>query len=635
MSDATTRYLAAWKEKGITTLFPNTIKIMVGTASCGLASGAASIAQAFKANIAQNNFDAMVTTTGCAGMCFQEPLVDITIPRKGRFVYGRVTPEVVPQMIAALQHGNVPDGALLRYTRHECLINGFVKRYLTIGATKKERDVPIAHAFPFYRRQLRIVTRNCGFIDPENIAEYIAQGGYSALATVLDKKSPQQIIRMVEQSGLRGRGGAGFPTGLKWRLCRERTSKHKYIVCNADEGDPGAYMDRTILESDPHAVIEGMLIAAYAIGATEGYIYIRDEYPRAIACVEKALQQAREAHLLGKHILGSSFSCTLTIVRGAGAFVCGEETALLKSIEGDCGEPNQRPPYPIEVGLWGNPTVINNVETLATIPIIISKGPRWFSSIGTKTNTGTKVFSLVGKVQNIGLVEVPMGTPLRDIVYAIGGGTSNGRSCKAVQTGGPSGGCIPERLFNLPVEYDALAHCGSIMGSGGLIVMDDKTCMVDVACYFMSFLEHESCGKCVPCRIGIRRMREVLESICAGTATVEDLEKLETLAHLVAQASLCGLGRTAPNSVLSGLRYFRDEYMAHVHDKTCPAGVCKNLITYRIAESACTGCGVCKKICPSGAITGPRKKPPQIDIATCIKCGACLDVCPAGAIITI
>lgn len=635
MSVAIKRYLAPLQEKGMTTLFPDTIKIMVGTASCGLAAGAASVLKAFQENITHSNLNGIVTATGCAGMCYQEPLVSIAIPRKGRFIYGRVTPENVPHMIATLQHGDVPEGALLRYVRHECLIDGSVKRYSTARATNKERAVPLAHTFPFFRRQLRIVTRNCGFIDPENITEYIAQGGYSSLATALEKKTPQQIIKMVEQSRLRGRGGAGFLTGLKWRLCRESGSERKYIVCNADEGDPGAYMDRTILESDPHAVIEGMLIAAYAIGATEGYIYIRDEYPHAISCVEKALQQAQESHLLGKHILGSPFSCTLTIVRGAGAFVCGEETALLKSIEGDCGEPRQRPPYPVEVGLWGNPTVINNVETLATIPIIISKGPRWFSSIGTKKNTGTKVFSLVGKVQNIGLVEVPMGTPLRDIVYAIGGGTGNGRSCKAVQTGGPSGGCIPAHLFKLPVEYDALARCGSIMGSGGLIVMDDKTCMVDVARYFMSFLEHESCGKCAPCRIGIRRMRELLDNICNGSATAHDLEKLESLANLVGTASLCGLGRTAPNSVLSGLRYFRNEYMAHVHDRTCPAGVCKNLITYRIVESVCTGCGACKKACPVGAITGTRKKPHRIDIAQCIKCGACIDVCSAAAITTI
>jgi len=626
------QHLTELKKKGSATLFPDTIKIMIGVASCGVAAGALPVMAAFRQGATEKGLPVMITKTGCAGMCYQEPLVDITIPDKGRFVYGRITPAAVPAMLAALQNNDIPDGALFRYSRHECLLDGTITHYPVPDKKNSAHTVPLMQTVPFYKGQYRLVLRNCGFIDPENISEYLAQGGYHALATVLNKKTPLQVIRAIEQSRLRGRGGAGFLTGLKWRICYTTDADQKYIVCNADEGDPGAYMDRSILESDPHAVLEGMLVAAYAIGATKGYVYIRDEYPLAIERMGQAIEQARDAQLVGDHILGSSFSCSISIVRGAGAFVCGEETALLKSIEGLCGEPHQRPPYPAVAGLWGKPTVINNVETLATIPVILTKGARWFSTIGTKKSTGTKVFSLVGKINHIGLVEVPLGTPLRDIIYTIGGGAGLDRTCKAVQTGGPSGGCIPEHLFNLPVEYDTLAHAGSIMGSGGMIVMDNTTCMVDVARYFMTFLEHESCGKCTPCRVGVRRMRELLDGMCKGTASEQDLYLLEQIARVVSTASLCGLGRTAPNPVLSGLRYFKDEFILHVRDKKCPAGVCNNLITYGISLSRCTGCGTCIKTCPVKAITGTKKKPHTIDTSRCIKCGACEEVCPVAAI---
>ncbi len=482
----------------------------------------------------------------------------------------------------------------------------------------------------FFKDQRLIVLRNRGRIDPEKIEEYIALDGYEALARAV-KMSPQEIIGEIEKSGLRGRGGAGFPTGTKWRLCKEQGGSIRYLICNGDEGDPGAYMDRSILESDPHAVLEGMCIGARAIGAQQGYVYVRDEYPLAVQCMRRAIAQAREYGLLGKDILGTGMDFDVEVVRGGGAFVCGEETALMASIEGRVGRPRPRPPYPAEKGLWGRPTNINNVETWATVPAILLRGAEWYASMGTEKSKGTKVFSLVGKIVHSGLVEVPMGITLREIIFTIGGGIPGGRRFKAVQTGGPSGGCIPESHLDLPVDYEALTEAGTIMGSGGLIVMDEETCMVDVALYFVSFLAEESCGQCTPCRVGLKRMKEILTAITSGEGSAKDLEDLEALAHTVSSMSLCGLGQTAPNPVLSTLRYFREEYEEHLKGR-CPAGVCKALITYSIDEAECTGCGVCLKACPVHAISGEPKKAHRIDQATCNKCGTCHEVCRYNAV---
>jgi len=481
----------------------------------------------------------------------------------------------------------------------------------------------------FFRHQRLIVLRNRGRIDPEKIEEYIAYDGYEALGKALTSMPPEAIIAEITASRLRGRGGAGFPTGKKWELCRREPTSPKYIICNGDEGDPGAFMDRSVLEADPHAVIEGMVIGAKAIGAARGFVYIRDEYPLAVACMGTAIGQARERGLLGENILGSGFAFDLEIVRGAGAFVSGEETALIASIEGQRAFPRQRPPYPAQRGLWGKPTVINNVETWANVPSIIRRGAAWFSGLGTATSKGTKVFSLVGKINNTGLVEVPMGIRLRDIIFGIGGGIPGGREFKAVQIGGPSGGCIPKDLLDLPVDYESLTQAGAMMGSGGMIVMDQDTCMVDIALYFLRFTQEESCGKGSPCRIGTRQMAEILARITAGEGRLEDIDKLERLARTVKQGALCGLGQTAPNPVLSTLRYFRDEYLAHIVDRTCPARVCKNLITYFIDPGKCVGCLLCLKNCPVNAISGERRKVHVIHQAACIKCGACLNVCPA------
>jgi len=481
----------------------------------------------------------------------------------------------------------------------------------------------------FFKHQRLIVLRNRGRIDPEKIEEYIAYDGYEAAAKALANMTPEEITAEVSASGLRGRGGAGFPTGRKWDLCRREPAGPKYLICNGDEGDPGAFMDRSVLEADPHAVLEGMLIGAKAIGAARGFIYIRDEYPLAVSRVGIALRQARELGLLGEDILGTGFDFDLEIVRGAGAFVSGEETALIASIEGQRAYPRQRPPYPAQHGLWGQPTVINNVETWANIPSIIHRGAAWFSGLGTETSKGTKIFSLVGKINNTGLVEVPMGIRLRDIIFAIGGGIPKGRDFKAVQIGGPSGGCIPKELLDLPIDYESLTRAGAMMGSGGMIVMDEDTCMVDIALYFLRFTQEESCGKCAPCRIGTRQMAEILARVAAGEGSLDDLRKLEELAMTVKQGSLCGLGQTAPNPVLSTLRNFRDEYLAHIVDHACPARVCKNLIAFFIQPEKCVGCLLCLKNCPVNAISGERKKVHVIDQATCIKCGACFNVCPA------
>jgi NADH:ubiquinone oxidoreductase subunit F (NADH-binding)/(2Fe-2S) ferredoxin/Pyruvate/2-oxoacid:ferredoxin oxidoreductase delta subunit len=621
MKGAALKHLEKLGKTGRSSLLPKQVKITVGFASCGVAAGAQAVLNAFTAGIKKRNMDVRIQKAGCNGMCHQEPLVEVWIPGKVRLTYGKVDTKRVQTILTAIKKGAVPEGALL-------------KTPLGAAAGSCCEDVPDSSCHPFYSKQNRVALRNCGVIDPENINEYIAQEGYQGLALALTEKTPAQVIGEVEKSGLRGRGGGGFSTGLKWKACQKARGKQKYIICNADEGDPGAYMDRSILEGDPHAVIEGMIIAGYAVGASQGVIYVRDEYPLAIERLEIALEQASKNKILGSRVLGSDFSFDIRISRGAGAFVCGEETALIRSVEGECGEPRQRPPYPAVEGLYGCPTIINNVETLANVPALVKNGSKQFSAVGTDTSKGTKVFSLVGKVKNVGLVEVPMGITLREIIFDIGGGIPGDKAFKAVQTGGPSGGCIPERLIDLPVDYDELAKTGSIMGSGGLIVMDEKTCMVDVALFFLRFLEDESCGKCTPCRVGVKRMREILEDICEGRGTAKDLSLLEKLANTIKYSALCGLGRTAPNPVLSTLKYFKNEYRAHIKDKKCPAGVCRELVQYAIDKKTCIGCGACVNACPVSAVSGEKKKAHTINKKKCIKCGACMEICPVGAVLT-
>ncbi len=486
----------------------------------------------------------------------------------------------------------------------------------------------------FYKKQKRVALRNCGVIDPENIDEYIATNGYMALGKVLTEMTPDEVIQTILDSGLRGRGGAGFPTGMKWKFASgNRGNVQKYVCCNADEGDPGAFMDRSVLEGDPHAVLEAMAIAGYAIGSNQGYIYVRAEYPIAVARLKIAIKQAKEYGLLGNNIFGTDFSFDIELRLGAGAFVCGEETALMTSIEGNRGEPRPRPPFPAVKGLFESPTILNNVETYANVAQIILNGADWFASMGTEKSKGTKVFALGGKINNTGLVEIPMGTPLREIIEEIGGGIPNGKKFKAVQTGGPSGGCIPAEHFDVPIDYENLAAIGSIIGSGGMIVMDEDNCMVDIAKFFLQFTCDESCGKCTPCRVGTKRMLEILDKITDGNGTMEDIDKLEELAYFIKENALCGLGQTAPNPVLSTLKFFRDEYIAHVQDKKCPAGVCKSLAQYRIIAEKCKGCGLCAKNCPADAITGEKLKPHTINTSKCIKCGACMSNCKFEAIV--
>ena len=580
-----------------------------GCTSNGSAKIREELARQLKANHMED--DVQIVETGCFGLCAVGPVV-IVYPEAA--FYSGVHADDVTDIV------------------NEHLIKGRLVTRLLHTERVGEPPVKALTDTEFYRRQTRVALRNCGVIDPENIDEYIARDGYAALIKCLTEYEPQQVIDMVKASGLRGRGGAGFPTGTKWQFVKNAAGDVKYVCCNADEGDPGAFMDRSVLEGDPHSVIEAMTIAAYAVGGTQGYIYVRAEYPIAVDRCRIAIKQAREYGLLGKNILGTDFSFDIELRLGAGAFVCGEETALMVSVEGNRGEPRPRPPFPANKGLFGKPTLLNNVETYANITQIIRNGPDWFASMGTEKSKGTKVFALGGKIVNTGLVEVPMGTTLREIVYDIGGGIPKGKQFKAAQTGGPSGGCIPPRHLDVPIDYDKLIEIGSMMGSGGLIVMDEDTCMVDIAKFFLEFTVDESCGKCTPCRIGTKRLLEMLNKVTDGTATMEDLDKMEELCYYIKENSLCGLGQTAPNPVLSTLRYFRDEYETHIKEKRCPAKVCKKLVSYHITD-ACKGCTLCKRNCPVGAIEGEVRQKHIIDQSKCIKCGACMDGCRFKAIV--
>ncbi|HHW45840.1 MAG TPA: NADH-quinone oxidoreductase subunit NuoF [Clostridiales bacterium] len=596
----------------------NTYRVVVGMATCGIAAGAKSVYDELVKVIKEKGLDNVtVSQTGCIGACQYEPIVEVYSGDQ-RVTYVKITADKVDEIIYRHLMGGHP---VEKYTIGAVLKSGEDDNILSIEDTA------------FYKYQKRVALRNCGIINPESIDEYIAFDGYQALIDCITKYTPEEVIEIVKASGLRGRGGGGFPTGIKWSLAAKNQADQKYVCCNADEGDPGAFMDRSVLEGDPHAVIEAMAIAGYAIGATQGYIYVRAEYPVAVKRLKIAIDQAREYGLLGKNILGTDFTFDLDIRLGAGAFVCGEETALMTSIEGKRGEPRPRPPYPAVKGLFGKPTILNNVETYANIPQIILKGSEWFASMGTEKSKGTKVFALGGKINNTGLVEIPMGTTLRQVIEEIGGGIPNGKKFKAAQTGGPSGGCIPSSKFEIEIDYDNLVNIGSMMGSGGLIVMDEDTCMVDIAKFFLDFTVDESCGKCTPCRIGTKRLHEMLEKITSGNATMEDLDKLEELCYYIKDNALCGLGQTAPNPVLSTLKYFYDEYKAHVVDRKCPAGVCKNLISYVIDDTKCKRCTACKRACPVQAIEGAVKQPHVIDQSKCIKCGACYEACKFGAVV--
>jgi NADH-quinone oxidoreductase subunit F len=589
----------------------NKPRILIGTATCGRAAGSLDILKIIKKELKKLNIDASVMEVGCIGLCYYEPMLDIIKPGKPRISYGGLTPEVIPKLL---------EDYLVKDNPRPDLALGY------IGEGKVD-GIPALFDLPVLKPQVRIILRNCGSIDPENINHYIANGGYSGLVKALSM-TPEAIIDELKKSGLRGRGGAGFPTWMKWDFCRKASGTEKYIICNADEGDPGAFMNRSLLEGDPHSVLEGMVIGAYTIGANQAYIYCRAEYPLALERLGIALRQMEKHGLLGENILGSGFDLQIKIKEGAGAFVCGEETSLIASIEGKRGMPRSRPPFPAISGLWGKPTNINNVETWANVAVILQRGGEWYSQFGNEKSKGSKTFALVGKVQRTGLIEVPLGIKLREIIFDVGGGILNNRQFKAVQTGGPSGGCLPASILDSPADYESLTAAGSIMGSGGMIVMDEDTCVVDMARYFLTFTQAESCGKCVPCRVGTRQMLNILQRITRGEGEQGDIELLERLANTVKSGSLCGLGQTAPNPVLTTIRYFRDEYQDHINNKHCPALVCKELISFYILPDKCRGCGMCFKNCPAVAIDGGKKMIHVIDQKKCIKCGTCLEVCP-------
>ncbi|MDQ7824347.1 MAG: NADH-quinone oxidoreductase subunit NuoF [Candidatus Eremiobacteraeota bacterium] len=586
------------------------MKILVGTGTCGISAGALSVMEALKKEVKERDLEIPVEETGCCGMCYREVLVEIRDNGRSR-IYGEVTPKRVSRILEEDIMGHSP-----------------VEEWIVKDHKARDDD-------SFFARQKRIVLRNCGIINPSSIDEYIAHGGYEAIRKILENHwTPETIVEVVKKSGIRGRGGAGFPTWMKWKFAHEAPGSKKYFICNGDEGDPGAFMDRSVLEGDPHSVIEGMLVGAYTTGASEGYIYVRAEYPLAVKRLRKAIKDASAMGFLGKDILGSGFSFTLKLKEGAGAFVCGEETALIASIEGRRGMPRVRPPFPAQKGLWGHPTTINNVETLANIPWIILNGGDAFGVMGIDRSRGTKVFAMAGKIKRSGLIEVEMGITLRDIIYQVCGGIVNDRPLKALQLGGPSGGCVPTSLIDTPVDYERITQTGAIMGSGGVIVMDDTTCMVEVARFFISFTQNESCGKCVFCRIGTKRMLEILDRLVAGKGKEEDLRILEDLAQKVKSTSLCGLGQTAPNPVITTLQYFADEYRAHIEGR-CPAHYCRALIRYEISSELCQGCGLCTRKCPTGAITGEKKKAHVISGELCVKCGICRSVCPFSAVTAI
>ncbi|MEI6093554.1 MAG: NADH-quinone oxidoreductase subunit NuoF [bacterium] len=600
--------------------------IFIGTGTCGLGAGAGKTLSAIQKYIKENNIDADVIEVGCIGLCSEEPVMDVQLPGRNRISFSKVTEDKVVETLTSILKETVPSNVFFQFDNKN---------------TMSWNNVIKMNEHPFFRRQTRWVLEKCGVIDPGNIDEYLAHGGYKALSKALSSYTSEQLCDVVEKSGLRGRGGGGFPTGRKWKFALNTQSHQKYFICNADEGDPGAFMDRAVIEGDPHRLLEGLTIASYSIGASKAYIYIRAEYPLAIQRLNKAIEEAKEAGLLGYNILDSGFNLEIVIKKGAGAFVCGEETALINSIEGKRGMPRPRPPFPAVSGLWGKPTVINNVETLANIPPIISRGNEWFSNVGTKTSKGTKVFALSGKVLRTGLVEVAMGTTIRDIVYEIGGGIPNGKKFKAVQIGGPSGGCVPESHLDIEIDYASLKTIGAMMGSGGLVVMDENTCMVDIAKFFMSFIQRESCGKCIPCREGTKRMYEILEKITKGNKSEKEYDALErfkgvillkNLAEVIKDTSLCGLGQSAPSPVLSTLRWFEDEYEAHIFDRTCPAGQCEELVSYNIDADKCIGCTICAKKCPVSAIKGAVKSPHYIIDDKCVRCGVCIESCKFNAI---